>query len=213
MDFYFNIEDKNELNEYFKLLVKKITLNDEDATLNTEILSDNLNNRYKDNLEAFQILVEALEACDDIDEGLICEVAKAVNKSAIYIKEGYRTFGENISDTDIIISDPEKIPSHLAQLIYDYLVTWSPFDVYTREALFHMDFIHIHPFEDGNGRTARLIMAFNLIKQGYVCPVIDTLTIKEYEKYIKEFNIEGLTELLKKQALKESELICNKKTL
>ncbi|WP_168180700.1 MULTISPECIES: Fic family protein [Lactobacillus] len=35
-------------------------------------------------------------------------------------------------------------------------------------ALLHLKFVTIHPFRDGNGRTARLLMNFELIKHGYL---------------------------------------------
>ena len=40
-----------------------------------------------------------------------------------------------------------------------------------RAARLHVDFVGIHPFVDGNGRTSRLLMNFELIRSGYL-PVI-----------------------------------------
>ena len=34
-------------------------------------------------------------------------------------------------------------------------------DIYEREALFHIGLMRIHPFEDGNKRTAKIIMNAN----------------------------------------------------
>jgi Fic family protein len=36
-----------------------------------------------------------------------------------------------------------------------------------RAAMLHTDFVKIHPFIDGNGRTARLLLNFELMKEGY----------------------------------------------
>ena len=41
-----------------------------------------------------------------------------------------------------------------------------------RAARLHVDFVKIHPFIDGNGRTARLLMNFDLLKAGYQPVVI-----------------------------------------
>lgn len=34
--------------------------------------------------------------------------------------------------------------------------------------MLHLKFVTIHPFRDGNGRTARLLMNFELVKHGYL---------------------------------------------
>lgn len=39
-------------------------------------------------------------------------------------------------------------------------------------ARLHIDFVKIHPFIDGNGRTARLLMNFELMRSGYLPVVI-----------------------------------------
>ena len=49
-------------------------------------------------------------------------------------------------------------------------------------ATFHYRFVRIHPFDDGNGRMARLLMNMILIKHGYTVAIIP---IEEREQYIK----------------------------
>lgn len=41
-----------------------------------------------------------------------------------------------------------------------------------RAARVHADFVNIHPFIDGNGRTARLIMNLELLKAGYPLAIV-----------------------------------------
>ncbi len=48
-------------------------------------------------------------------------------------------------------------------------------------ATFHYRFIRIHPFDDGNGRMARLLMNMILIKHGYTVAVVP---VGEREQYI-----------------------------
>lgn len=47
-------------------------------------------------------------------------------------------------------------------------------------ALFHYRFIRIHPFEDGNGRIARLMMNFILHRHGYPMIVVRSRRKSEY---------------------------------
>ncbi len=46
----------------------------------------------------------------------------------------------------------------------------------------HVDFVGIHPFIDGNGRTARLLMNLELIKQGFPPAIIKVENRLEYYK-------------------------------
>ena len=48
-------------------------------------------------------------------------------------------------------------------------------------ATFHYRFIRIHPFDDGNGRMARLLMNMILIKHGYTVAVVP---VEERDQYI-----------------------------
>lgn len=81
-------------------------------------------------------------------------------------------------------SSPEETPA----LMYD-LMNWyndntnlHPVEL---AAWFHYKFIVIHPFDDGNGRVARLIMNYILIKAGYPPAVVKS---KDKAKYIDALN-------------------------
>ncbi|MEZ4850620.1 MAG: Fic family protein [Bacteroidia bacterium] len=47
-------------------------------------------------------------------------------------------------------------------------------------AVFHYRFIRIHPFDDGNGRTARILMNFILMQHGYPPVIIKTEDKENY---------------------------------
>lgn len=88
-------------------------------------------------------------------------------------------------------ASPEETPS----LMYD-LVNWynkaesagnlSPIEL---AALFHYKYIRIHPFEDGNGRIARLIMNFILLRHGYPMIVIRSKTKDKYLEALHKADI------------------------
>lgn len=46
--------------------------------------------------------------------------------------------------------------------------------------MLHIEFVKIHPFIDGNGRTARLLLNFELMKNGYPPIVIEKENRAEY---------------------------------
>lgn len=64
-------------------------------------------------------------------------------------------------------------------------------------AAFHYRFVRIHPFDDGNGRMARLLMNMILIKHGYTVALIP---IEERDRYISALaradRTEDLTEFI-----------------
>lgn len=64
-------------------------------------------------------------------------------------------------------SDPYLIRQEMANLIYwtqEIAPTLHPVEY---AALLHQKFVSIHPFTDGNGRTARLLMEFVLTSNGF----------------------------------------------
>lgn len=51
---------------------------------------------------------------------------------------------------------------------------------------FHYRFIRIHPFDDGNGRTARILMNFILMRYGYPPVIIKTLDKENYFAVLRQ---------------------------
>ena len=60
-------------------------------------------------------------------------------------------------------------------------------------ATFHYRFVRIHPFDDGNGRMARLLMNMILIKHGYTVAMIQR---EKRDQYIHELEQADKTESL-----------------
>lgn len=71
---------------------------------------------------------------------------------------------------------PEETPAKMHDLITWYRAESESEDVnpIVLAAEFHYRFILIHPFDDGNGRTARILMNFILMKFGYPPVIIKT---------------------------------------
>lgn len=73
-------------------------------------------------------------------------------------------------------ASPEETPAKMADLMHWYNETKDKQDtipvLFATE--FHYRFIRIHPFDDGNGRIARLVMNFILMHFGYPPAIIKT---------------------------------------
>lgn len=72
--------------------------------------------------------------------------------------------------------------------------------VIERIARFHLEFEGIHPFIDGNGRTGRLIMNLDLIRNGYPAINVKFADRKKYydafDTYYRDGNAEAMTDLI-----------------
>ena len=77
---------------------------------------------------------------------------------------------------------PEETPAKMHDLMEWYTQTKSTedFNPVLMAAEFHYKYIRIHPFDDGNGRTARILMNFILLQNGYPPVIVKT---EDKEKY------------------------------
>jgi Fic family protein len=79
-------------------------------------------------------------------------------------------------------ASPEETPSMMTDLVnwYQDMEQKGELSVAALVALFHFRYIRIHPFEDGNGRIARLLVNYILYRHGYPMIVIPTVDRKNY---------------------------------
>ena len=82
----------------------------------------------------------------------------------------YRSVPVRISGSAVVLPNPRKVPD-LMQDFAEWLSRDQGFTVeLTAEA--HYRLVTIHPFVDGNGRSARLLMNMILLMSGYPAAII-----------------------------------------
>lgn len=59
----------------------------------------------------------------------------------------------------------------------------------------HAEFVKIHPFVDGNGRTSRLIMNYQLMKHGFLPISVNKEDKLDYFNFLEEYAVNGNLEL------------------
>lgn len=97
-----------------------------------------------------------------------------------------RFFPVKIMGTDFIPPEPEKVKPLLKDMIQLYSKNKRKIHPFILACLIHAQFVEIHPFEDGNGRTGRALMNWILIEAGY--PKI-FISVKLRPKYYEALDI------------------------
>lgn len=82
-------------------------------------------------------------------------------------------------------ANPVEVPARMQELvekIIQYENKPAPDAIYIPilGAVFHYEFVRIHPFDDGNGRVARLLNNYILLKHGYLPLIIKSEKKAEY---------------------------------
>lgn len=77
-----------------------------------------------------------------------------------------------ISGSQHVPPPPSEVPPMLSDLFAWYQQEAQQLHPVLRAARFHHRFVYIHPFTDGNGRTARLLMNLILMSEGYPPAII-----------------------------------------
>jgi Fic family protein len=70
---------------------------------------------------------------------------------------------------EYVAANPDIVNQEIGKLFQDIIslkkVKLNPFEIFYYASLIHLVFVKIHPFQDGNGRTARLIEKWFLIEK------------------------------------------------
>ena len=96
--------------------------------------------------------------------------------------------------------EPFLIEPKITELLLENEKRNSTMNPIERIALFHLEFEGIHPFIDGNGRTGRLILNLDLIRNGYPPINVKFADRKKYydafDEYYKNGKANKMTELI-----------------
>jgi len=123
----------------------------------------------------------------ELNKGFLLNVHKMLTvNTAIELSGVYRNHNVIITGSSHLPPDYKKLDS-----LMDKFFVW--YNNYKRKlhplelaCLVHTKFTRIHPFSDGNGRTARIISNFILYKHGYPMFFVDVKERKRYYNSLDE---------------------------
>lgn len=144
---------------------------------------------------AVQYLNEIIAGGEEISEWQIRTIHSLVLKGIDQKGAGaYRKENVFISGARHVPPDHILVPDEMKALILRFQKKWAPLHPAERAALLHIDFVKIHPFADGNGRTARLLQNFELMKAGFPLIVIKKESRLKYYSVLDKAHASGEAE-------------------
>ena len=165
----------------------------------------------RDNLDAFDYAM----GLPDIGIREVIEINNIVNQSDVDKVLGFKKTNNDIIGASFTPVDKKNVPFEMQKLFAEYkegfgldlkdpnefgISTKEKYrrvcDLFRREAIFHIRFERIHPFNDGNGRTGRILMNYHLLKLGLAPVLITNVMAEDYRQFIDDYDVEGFTKML-----------------
>ena len=121
----------------------------------------------KNNYDALTYVLEHLE--DEIGEDTIIDIARLVTQSAAEVRvDGYREGTVYVTGREDVVYTPPKaedVPKMMRSLVT--FIQENELHPLLKACIAHFYLVYVHPFGDGNGRTARALSYMMLLQSGY----------------------------------------------
>lgn len=108
-------------------------------------------------------------------------------------KGRYRNVPVRIKGSMVILPNHVTIPKAMEEF-YKNIAKYKNFSVPEQVSMAHYDLVRIHPFIDGNGRTARLFMNYLLLKNGFAPALIKKEERAAYLESLEVYGVSGSSE-------------------
>lgn len=146
--------------------------------------------------DAFDYILEIADRKTELSEKVIKEIHSLVLMADRENRGVYRRVPVMIVGSEYTPPQPYLVPKEMEQLILDYNEMIKTSDVISAAALLHLKFECIHPFIDGNGRTGRLVLNFELMKSGLLPVNIKFTDRVKYYNCFDDYRLSGSADML-----------------
>lgn len=146
--------------------------------------------------EAIDFVEELVSKQEPLTEQIIKQIHYIVLKNCDNLNAGkYRSHNVGISGSEHQPPNYLKVPEEMVKLLQWYDKNKHQLHPIELSSLFHFHLVYIHPFSDGNGRTARLLMNLILMQHGYPPAIIKAKPEQRLRYYqtLEEASVNGNT--------------------
>ncbi|MDR0979169.1 MAG: Fic family protein, partial [Lachnospiraceae bacterium] len=127
----------------------------------------------------------------EITEDVILKIHGLILKNIDNRNAGnYRFVNVRISGSSHLPPNHIKLNTLMSEFVDWYTSNKDTMHPVQLAAELHHKLVYIHPFVDGNGRTARLLMNLVLLKHGYPLAIISVKNRADYIKALEKASIE-----------------------
>lgn len=109
----------------------------------------------------------------------------------IFVGGVYRNVDVYISGAQHTPPSPNEMYRQIKEFYADFTLNGRKLNPIALAAWTHAEFVKIHPFPDGNGRTSRLIMNYQLLASGFPAVSIAKENRLEYFNTLEAYAVEG----------------------
>jgi Fic family protein len=144
----------------------------------------------KNHADAFEFVLKLSKSSKSISENDVLSLHKQILKGIDEDYSGrYRNVRVRISGSQVILPNALKVPDLMQDFFKWLKASKEPVSLTAIQS--HLQFVSIHPFIDGNGRTARLLTNLILLKNGLLPLIIRPRDRKQYINNIEEAQLTG----------------------
>ena len=156
--------------------------------------------------KALEYLISVVSKKEILSQDIILKFCQIIQTNIIDIV-GYRLGNMRIVGSTNTFPYPKDIEDFMNKFILGYnekLLHSFSFDDLAR---MHIDFEYIHPFEDGNGRTGRILINYYLLINLKAPLIIPFDKREEYLRFIREKDVKGLAKFLEELQQMEEDIV------
>jgi Fic family protein len=133
----------------------------------------------------------AFDKTYNVTEGDVKKIHGIVMKGVIASAGQYRNHDLEVKGAGFTPPPLYDVPEHMEELLLTLNNNPDELRPVEHAAQIHYDFAWTHPFEDGNGRMARLLLNLTLVRNGYPFVVIKSVDKPQYLRTLREMDVSG----------------------